>query len=325
MRIRLISDLHMSINENYPLVLDGSCDYTLIAGDLGPDFRKNSRWLRKNVKRGAFVSGNHDAYDREITIEDAKEFYHRKFPALSDVAYLDCSVGVVSKPISEKVLLVGDVLYTDYAYRISPMDDGLPEDLVVRNNITRASPKFRGSYMNDFNYFTRSDKYADSWEKDHPRKIGRFCLSPRHYLDHFRKAFSEIERIVESNPDKDVILMTHHCLSERCISREFSKDELNASYVSPRDKWIADHENIRLVLSGHVHHRGDFRVGNALYVLNPLGYCPYGENLEGENGPAFDPNLFVDTETWEIERHPYSNEKWERRFKADSAMMSMFL
>ena len=314
----------MSINERYPLVLDDSCDYTLIAGDLGPDFRKNAEWLRKNVRRGAFVSGNHDAYDKEITIEDAKEFYHREFPPDSDVTYLDFSVGVVSKPLSEDVLLVGDVLYTDYRYRISPMYDGLPENIVVENNMRLAGPKFQGSYMNDFNYFTRDDTYADGWEREHPRREGCFSIRPRHYLDHFEEAFAEIERIVEENPDKKIILMTHHCLSERCISRKFSKDELNASYVSPKDGWIAEHENIRLVLSGHVHHRNSFKVGNALYVLNPLGYCPYGENLEGENGPAFTPNLFVDTDTWELTREPFSCPEWEDQRKKDELALAMF-
>ena len=325
MKIRIISDIHRSINENYPLSLKDNCDYTLIAGDLGPDFKKNAKWLRRNVKRGAFVSGNHDAYDKEITIEDAKAFYHREFPLDSDVAYLDISVGAVSKELSEKVLLVGDVLYTDYALPISGLDEGLPEDQVVRNNVFRAKPKMSGTYMNDFNYFTTDGSYASDWERERFSDGGkRFYIQPEHYLEHFRKAFARITEIVESNPDKDVILMTHHCLSPKCISERFSKDDLNASYVSDREKWIADHQNIRLVVSGHVHNRNVFHVGGALYVLNPLGYCPYGENLAGENGEEWTPNLFVDTETWTVSSEKWKNPRWERQYRSDTALLSMF-
>ena len=323
MKIRIISDIHRSINENYPLELEDNCDYTLIAGDLGPEFEKNAEWLRKNVKRGAFVSGNHDAYDRNITIEDAKEFYHREFPEDSDITYFDSSVGVLSKEIAPGILLVADVLYTDYALPVSGMDEGRPPDQIVKSNIRRAEPKFHGTYMNDFNYYTRDGRYASDWEKNH-NYDDRYHITPHHYLRHFEKTFAEITRIIEANPDKRVILMTHHCLSPRCIGEKFSKDELNASYVSDREKWIADHPNLKLVVSGHVHNRNMFHVGDALYVLNPLGYVPYGEHLEGENGEAWTPDCFVDTETWTVSKEPYRNKEWEKRLKKDMDAWSMF-
>ena len=325
MKIRIISDIHRSINRNYPLSLKDNCDYTLIAGDLGPEFKKNANWIRKNVRKGAFVSGNHDAYDKDITIEEAKAFYHRTFPVDGDVSYLDASVGAISKSLSEKVLLVGDILYTDYAFPIAGLDEGLPEDQIVRNNIRRASPKMSGSYMNDFNYFTSDGSHAEDWEIDGTRgRKGAFYIRPEHYLEHFRKAFAAMTEIVESNPDKDVIVMTHHCLSPKCISDRFSKDTLNASYVSDKDAWIANHPNIRLVVSGHVHHRATFHVGDALYVLNPLGYCPYGENLSGENGEEWTPDLFVDTDTWTVSREEWKNPAWEKQYQSDTALFSIF-
>lgn len=323
MKIRLISDIHRSINERFPLRLDDNCDYTLIAGDLGPDFRRNAEWLRENVKRGAFISGNHDAYTRDATIEEVKEFYHREFPLDSDITYLDSFVGVVSKEIAPGILLVGDVMYTDYAFPVFEGERKMKKERVVSSNMRRAEPKFSGTYMNDFNYYTRSDKYATRWEQD-SMPNGRYHIRPEHYLDHFRKAFRKISKVVRDNPDKQVILMTHHCLSPQCIGEKFSKDDLNASYVSDREKWIKDHPNIRLVLSGHVHHRNQFRVGDALYVLNPLGYVPYGEHEKGENGEAWTPDCFVDTETWEVERVPYVNGEWNDRCSRILAMSSMF-
>ena len=324
MKIRIISDIHRSINKAFPLALEDNCDYTLVAGDLGPDFRKNAEWLRANVRRGAFVSGNHDAYTYDATIDEVKAFYHREFPLESDITYLDSSVKVVSKEIAPGILLVGDVLYTDYALPVSESERKMRKAQVVEANIHRAEPKFHGTYMNDFNYYTKSDKYATGWEVDHARD-GRYHIRPRHYLDHFRKAFRSITKVIEANPDKQVILMTHHCLSPRCIARKVSNDELNASYVSDKEKWIEAHPNIKLVVSGHVHNRNVFHVGGALYVLNPLGYVPWGENDAGENGEAWTPDCFVDTETWTVEKRPYENAEWAEKTRRTLAMASMFI
>lgn len=97
MKIRLISDLHCDINHNYPLDLHsvGYDDvFTFVAGDVSGSPKSAARWLRDNISYGAFVSGNHDVYDSDLSIEEIKKFFAEQFPASSNVTYLDYEVGV---------------------------------------------------------------------------------------------------------------------------------------------------------------------------------------------------------------------------------------
>lgn len=310
MKIRILSDLHLDINYRYPISITDPDVFTVIAGDLGGDYKENVRWLRDNVHNGIFISGNHDAYTPDNTpLDDVKEFYHRNFPEGGSLVYCDNDVGVISRTMGN-IMFIGDVLYTDYRLKVAETDKKLGQKETVERNMWRAGPKFNGSYMNDFRFFTRK---PISGGVNNPQDgycfNDQYYITPRTYLDHFNEAFEKITQLVEANIDKDIVLVTHHCLSRKCISGIFSKSPLNASYVSPKDDWIRKHPNIRLVISGHVHHRDTFKVGNALYVLNPLGYCRDYQDRQtdpktGEN-ENWTPNLYVNTDTWTVEREPY--------------------
>jgi predicted phosphodiesterase len=311
MKLRILSDLHLSINHKYPLEIPNNYDFTLIAGDLGPEYRKNAEWIRKNVHRGAFISGNHDAYTFDYTpLEDVKEFYHKEFPLESEVTYFDYDVGVVSKEIDDGLLLVADVLYTDYATPCYDYEKGTDLKQLVEWNISRATPKMSGSFMNDFKYATRSREFS-THEHIHNKEL-RY-ISPRQYLGHFNKAFEKINEIVETNGDKEIILMTHHCLSPRCCSGWMDKESLLASYVSNKEDWIKSHENIKLIVSGHIHNVMEFNIGNALYVMNPLGYCREEHDITNN----WTQDYFVDTKTWKTEKIPYNND-WEKQHKKEN-------
>lgn len=311
MKLRILSDLHLDINRRYPLELDNNYDYTLIAGDLGGDYRKNTEWIKKNIHQGAFISGNHDAYTMDNTpLEDVKEYYHKNFPLDSEITYFDDDVGVISKEIGDNILLVADVLYTDYKLRIYKDDSKIPLKKVIEKNKFRAYPKLSGPYMNDFTFYTRKGTYEKNNYDQSQKDI--FFLRPENYRLHFNSSFKKIKRIVEDNPDKDIVLMTHHCLSKRCLSERYVVDVLNASYVSNKESWIRKHPQIKLVVSGHVHNRSNFKIGNTLYVLNPLGYCREGQheywNEKTKKYDFWTPNFFVDTDNWSIISEDYRNE-----------------
>jgi predicted phosphodiesterase len=310
MLLRVISDLHLDINRKYPLYLKQNCDYTLVAGDLGGDRLLAEKWLRDNVTKGSFISGNHDCYTPDnTTLEDIKRFYHEKFPVDSDVSYLDSDVGVISKELEDGTLLVADVLYTDYTFRPGKLYSGYSLETVVAHNMFSAKPKMSGSYMNDFMFFKRDGK------------DGKEYLKPEDYLAHFTRTFAEIDRIVTENQDRNIILMTHHGLSEKCLSERYATRSLCASYVSDKSAWIRKHPNIRLVVSGHVHNRNTFHVGKTLYVMNPLGYCKEFQYkyTDGKTGKTdyWTPDLFVDTKTWKVTSEKYFNEEWNRQEEED--------
>ena len=310
MLIRIISDLHLDINWEYPLVLESNCDYNLIAGDLGGDRFRAEKWLKDNINKGAFISGNHDCYVADnTTLQDVKKFYHEKFPVESDISYLDSDVGSITKELADGTLLVADVLYADYTFRPDMTYSKYPIGKMVEMNMFSARPKMSGSYMNDFMFFARNGK-------DGPEH-----LKPEDYLEHFNRTFAEITRIVEENPNRNIILMTHHCLSRRCPSQKYLPKTLYASYVTDKTAWIGKHPNIKVVISGHLHERKVFNVGKAKYIMNPLGYCEncHHKHMNTKTGEEvwWTPDFFLDTEKWKVVSEPWTNDEWRRQEELD--------
>jgi len=329
MKIRLVSDLHLDINDDYDVTLNvnGENDvFTLVAGDVCGTVESTIEWMKNNVKRGAFCAGNHIVYNPnknvKVPIEDLKNKLHEAFPADGDVTFMDYDVGVMQKEICDGVLLVGDVMYTDYKLKIPTINEA--GDYKFNMKICAPNSGLGRGYMNDFVYgYTKKRMYKkEKWDDGESRygtPKGLWCLRPKYYRDHHIKAWREVTRIVESNPDKNIILMTHHCLSPMCISEDYCNDSLNASYVSNKDRWIKRHPNVKLILSGHVHHRNHFKIGNTLYVLNPLGYCRESLitfNPDTNSDEMWTPNCFVDTDTWELTYEPYENEEWRDHVSA---------
>lgn len=310
MKIRLVSDLHIDINSAYPLDFkhEGLDDmFTVVAGDICGSPEKAAEWLKCNVSHGAFVSGNHDVYDTDMSIEDVKTYFAKEFPADSDMTYFDSDVGVISKDLDSKTLLVADVLYTDYKLPVSmynPNGD-------IKCNLFLADSHRNGKYgMNDFNCGKCKKAYAgvnDSSSCELKRLVPEWCL------DHHERAFSEITRIVEENSSRDIILATHHCMSPKCIDDEHEDCSVLASYVSDKESWIIAHPNVKCICSGHIHTRRAFHIGSTLYVMNALGYCRNHLTLWSDETKSYvpwTPDCIIDTETWTVEFKPHDMPEW---------------
>lgn len=319
MKIRLISDLHIDINSNYPLDLhqNGANDvFTLVAGDVSGYPNMTIEWLKKNLHQGAFICGNHDAYDSSMPIEDIKSLYHKEFPENANITFFDYEAGVMSKEIADGVLLIADVMYTDYKLPIEWTNSTGNQ----QRNMLLADPYMnRNGGMNDFNY-GRCNKVYEGINDYRKMKEGTWRLVPKYYLDHHEKAFAEVTKIVESNNDKQIILMTHMGLSPKCLDDNYDNGEVSASYVSDKEDWIKSHPNIKCIFSGHVHCRKKFMVGNTLYVMNALGYCHRHlkqfskETNQWEN---WTPECFIDTDSWTVEWNRIENKEWEETKKKE--------
>jgi predicted phosphodiesterase len=325
MKIRLMSDLHIDYNHKYKITLPQDDVFTLIAGDISGIPTKTIDWINDNVKNGAFCAGNHIVYNPRVfdrafpeaqTIETIKNKLHEAFPLDGNVTFLDYDVGVMCKQLDDKTLLIGDVMYTDYKLKVKYVNPNGS----VKVNMSLAEPGNRyKTYLNDFVYgFTDNKKLSRHKDSTH----SLWSLSSKYYKYHHNNAWKELTRIVEENSDKNIIIMTHHCLSTGCISASYCNDSLNASYVSNKDNWIKKHPNVKLILSGHVHHRTNFKVGETQYVLNPLGYCRYHMlqmNHETGKSEMWTPYCYIDTDTWELTYEPYDNAEWrDIRDKEDS-------
>lgn len=298
MKIRVLSDLHLDVNADYDFKLKDKDIFTVIAGDTSGDSEMTEKWIKKNVKRGIFISGNHLVYNNKYKlIQELRDELHAAFPIDSDITYLDNECGVLSKVV-DGILFIGTTLYTDYRY--SAYDTGSDVEKIALNKAYGQ----RG--LNDFRYgMVKPGQFMTSYD----------------YADWFVLAWKNIERlVVENEADKNlpVILVTHHCISPKCISSKYVDSELNASYVSDKEDFIRNHPSIKCVISGHVHHQTDFSIDQingekCLYVLNPRGYCMHCEDI-----PDFNANTFVDTDTWTLTKEPKSKsleEKEKRRLR----------
>lgn len=328
MKIRVISDLHLDVNDRFPFSLRGveKDVFALVAGDVSGNVKLTARWIRDNIHSGMFIAGNHDpAYnDLKKTIGQQKKFLAKTYGLDNNVTFLDESVGVMSKIIpGTNILVVGSTLYTDYKY----MSDYDKDWLEKANKRALENPKddleiltpekinmnrgHRG--LNDFRWGHVED------EKD-KRGLSQRWLSPEDYKTWFDNTFAKITEIVEANKDKEIIVMTHHCPTPKCISQQYVESTLNASYVSDLDDFILKHPNIKAWCCGHVHTVTNTKVGNTLIVCNPRGYERNMESLD------WNPNTFIDTDIWEVVKEEYSNakleaarEKWHDDFKSIAA------
>ena len=324
-KCRILSDIHYTSRINGPdygdsfkkslfyekyhkdLQKEKDC-ITLIAGDIAAGVDKHEEFLEGFFpnQKVIFIDGNHLPYEytkdnKHPILSELKKELKQEFPIThlfwkyleNDWCWID-----------ENTAIIGSTFYTDYNYCDLTLEEfnenlkawdvwtrlyGLPSKYepvekltkqIIRNETMAES----GARLNDF-----------KWGKEN----NRFYLSPEYYLKLHKLAKKEVKRchdeILKINSEAKIILMTHHCLSPQCISEKYKKGLLNASYTSDLEKWVDTKlPNVRLIISGHVHNRCDFRFGkrNVRYIINPCGYIPYGED---KNDPLFNPNLIIDT------------------------------
>ena len=301
MKIRVFSDIQVDVNQTFPFSLKTSekDEFTLMPGDISGNVKGTANWIRNNIHNGMFIAGNHDPTYNDLgwTIGRQKQFLHEKFPEDGPVTFLDESVGVMSKVIpGTSILVIGSTLYTDYRYVSDFMqrclDDGNArrsengeEPLVVETvNMSAAA---RG--LNDFRWGHVEDEFDD-------RRLKQRLVRPDDYKKWFDITFKKIDQLVHENEDKDIIVMTHHCPTAKCIAEQYVNNNMNASYVSDLEWFILNHPNIRAWCCGHVHSVTITTIGDKdqLIVCNPRGY---EKDMECEK---WNPNTYIDTDTWQI-------------------------
>jgi len=319
MKIRVFSDIHIDVNQSFPFTLRDKDTFTLIPGDVSGNVKGTAKWIQSNIHNGMFIVGNHDpAYnDLGWTIRKQKEYLAEKFPIDSPVTFMDEQVGVMSKPIpGTNVLVIGSTLYTNYQYvseflqraladgNARRRENGEKEITALECNMAAAS---RG--LNDFRWAHVEDESDD-------RGLKQRLLRPDDYKKWFEITFKKIVQLVHENQDKDIIIMTHHCPSPKCISERYVNNNMNASYVSDLEQFIVDNPNIRAWVCGHVHSVTNTTVGDKGQILlcNPRGY---ERDMESHD---WNPSTFIDTDTWKVVTEPYVNKKLEaarEKFHAD--------
>ena len=295
--LRIISDLHYDQGINQDEYFDEK---------IGQKFLKKYADITLTKyftnQRVFFTGGNHDVYVKGFdTIYDINNMHKKEFPLTHSFwKYINNDWVWI---LGTDVALIGSTFYTDYEYNTWTLESfnshlkawdtlinaygfkteyeevtDLSIDQIIKENQLIAQ-----GAMNDF-----------SWGYEAPGQH----LTPYTYRELHLQSKKEILRcyneIINQNPKAKVILMTHHCLSEKCIDERFYGSKNNCSYISDLENWLCENmPNLRLVISGHVHCRKDFTFGknDKRYIINACGYLPYNEPFKGK--VQFNPNLII--------------------------------
>ena len=255
MKFRVISDLHVDVNEKYPFELFDNNKQdedviTLVAGDVSGDPEIDYEWLHKNTNyKGYLVSGNHIVYNMKLKpIQELQQEERDLFTKSDRWTYLEKDYVVFEE---DKVVLFGAILWTDY-------EIGAPDKkwnmLIAKNS------------MNDFR-LGRCKKDDGSVD----------MLTPEWCLKEHQKTLEKLNDVCNMYPNYSIIVLTHHCPHIKSISSRYWGSEANGAYCSDLTEFIENHPNIKVWICGHVHHPHEYKIGNCNVLSNPRGYVLYGE------------------------------------------------
>ena len=276
MKITVISDLHLEFAD---LTLPGG-DVLILSGDVcearklkqdmyNPDLvlleheRKDhrpDRWYRflleecsQKYREVIYVMGNHEHYGFQYQ----KTYLHLLANLPDNIHLLENQTHTI-----DDVVFVGCTLWTD-------MNKGDP--------LTMWHMK---SMMNDYKQVTMFDEVKNVYHKLDPEKT---------VADHY-KSKAYIQQVVEADPSKKYVVVTHHAPSKSSTHPRYANDTLmNGAYSSDLNDFILDHPQIKLWTHGHTHEPFDYMIRSTRIVCNPRGYAGFEERAE-----QFDPTKSID-------------------------------
>ena len=243
MKVRILSDLHLDINNKIPFQLADKDTFTIVCGDISGSISKTCKWIDNNIHNGLFVAGNHMFYDEHnLTIEQILGKYSTKYPLNKSVSFLNNNHKVIND-----IVFIGSTLWTDYKLF------GAGSAELYKYYATRC--------MNDFKY----------GRIENEGNIAR--LTPEYCENAFQQSIEYIDDVCKIYTDKTIVVITHHAPSSQSIDKDYLlHSETAAAFASNLENFILDHPNIKLWCHGHIHLFKDYQIGACRIVCNPRGY-----------------------------------------------------
>ena len=245
MKIAAVSDLHLDINRNYPVlkllrdeVEQSGASYLLVAGDITEDFHLASATMKELDENSSFsvlyVPGNHDLWSPEPSrykIDYIYSFFNDDERCLSGKEMVDGDVA-----------FIGDVGWYDYSFG---------------NHLRFTDDMFeKMSYMGR----TWQDGIKNPWTRDNRRRCSL-------QLD-------SIENSLKRVKDKKIITVTH-MLPIRDFTVRDARPEweyFNAFLGSTSFGKMFEDNKVCYSISGHVHYRKEVEKSGVNYICPCLGY-----------------------------------------------------
>ena len=306
-KIRVLSDLHIDINDKYPLELQDHDTFTVICGDTSGDPMLTIEWVKKNVKKGILISGNHMPYNyRHMTMSELRKELANAFPLDSDVTYLDSDIGQVNK-IVDGIMFVGSCMYTDMRLKHETFN---PDGDLIRNC------RMSDAHMNDYVWGLKSKKPNNEY------------ISANDYSVWFDDTLQQFDKVLTDNENSqqpyDVVLLTHHPLTRHSLGHNGYivsdpyriRNYNDMSYVSDREDFLLRHPSIKAYANGHIHDiDSEFRAIDIIrndgskitMVNNARGY------VAKLHDTYFNENTFIRTSDWTVEQIPLTEDEAKRR------------
>lgn len=245
MRIAAISDLHIDINRDYPVleclrdeVERSGASCLIIAGDISEDFRIVKDKMRALEDSASFsvlyVPGNHDLWSPE--------------PSKFKIDYIYSSYRDDERCLSGKsvtlngVTFIGDVGWYDYSF-------GNHE-------------RFCDEMFEKMTYSGRTwqDALRNPWTRDNRRKC--------------QEQLESLEEKLEKAKGKKIVAVTH-MLPIRDFTVLDARPEweyFNAFLGSSRFGELFEKHGVSFSISGHVHYRREVERNGVSYICPCLGY-----------------------------------------------------
>ena len=323
-----MSDLHVDINERYPLELKDKDVFTVICGDMGGETEMGIDWIRKNVRRGIIVNGNHmpyrNTYERPVkdykTMTEFREWLRAEFPIGGDISYLDAEIGDFKKEV-DGILFMGSCFYSNFRIK---------EPTWNPSGDKRLNMKCSEYNMNDYRFGYTGRSFPAGADNEPSMKR----MTAEDLEGWFSNAFSKFDKALDENEasanPKPVVVVTHYPLVADYLSHNYyvkspnsiySQLEFNwSSYASDAKAWLKRHKSIKAACSGHIHDvENGYRYysvrrkggDDLLLVHNVRGYVSEGHDR------WFNAETFVDTKTWTCFETPPTEE--EEKTKKEEA------
>lgn len=319
-KFRVLSDLHLDVNDKHCFKIQDNV-FTVICGDTSGSPSQTIKWIKKNIKAGVGVSGNHLPYNNEDkTIQELRQELAKEFSEEANFTYLDVETKCFKKVV-DGILFIGSCFYSNMQIKSNYYPEGDVNDNKLASH----------RHMNDYKWAITEKRY-DFGIDNEPTRIR---MTPEDYVKWSENALKAFDKILNENEAKEnplpVVVITHYPLVREIVAKSYYVDDDNwASYGNDLEDWLKSHPSIKCHCCGHCHdmHK-DFRHfkikrddgSEILIVNNSRGYMNRCHDM------TFNPNRFVNVNTWEVEDIPESKstlKKKEERYNKYLALASCF-
>lgn len=102
-----------------------------------------------------------------------------------------------------------------------------------------------------------------------------YRITPQEIRTMFYRNLNYIQTTIDQNPDKQIIIITHHApLNKDTSYADYEGEVTNAAYATNID--LTNDSNVRMWIYGHTHHNAYIKKGNYTVLSNQFGY--FGEH-----------------------------------------------